>query len=227
MPFPMIHLHVANKIATIHPELIKSPSQFYLGTLSPDSVHMREEFIANEKKITHLCTSDENWGEITKNDEWIDNVMSFWHEHKNSDNSCFVLGYCVHILSDIYGNIHIWTPFKQKMNLEMKDYYGGAHHNRQASVDFKLAHEFARKKEIWDLLKKSKVVTIPGIVFEGDIEKQKYRILYEQYEDITEDKRTIDETLYQNALTQIENTTNFVLQTLGDVDMSWHADFRV
>jgi len=214
MPFPMIHLHIANKIATAHPELIKSPAQFYLGTLAPDSVHMREEFIANEKKVTHLCTSDENWGEITKNDEWIDNVISFWHEHKHSDNSCFALGYCVHILSDIYGNIHIWTPFKQKMKLEMKDYYGGVHHNRQASVDFKLAHEFVYKEEIWSLLEKSEALTLPNIVFADDIEKQKRRILCEQYKDITDDKRSIDETSYQNALTQIENTTKFISQTI-------------
>ena len=214
MPFPMIHLHIANKIATIHPKSIKDLSQFYLGTLVPDSVHMRERFIANEKKITHLCTSDENWGEITKNDEWIDNVISFWREHKHSDNSCFALGYCVHILADIYGNIHIWTPFKKKMNLDMKDYYGGLHHQRQAAVDFRLAHEFAHKEEVWSLLEQSKAVTISNTVFAEDIEKQKHRILYEQYTDITDDKRTIDEASYQNALTQIENTTKFISDML-------------
>jgi len=214
MPFPMIHLNIAKKIITLHPELIKNPSQFYLGALAPDSIHFRAEFIANDKKTTHLCVGDENWGEITNNPEWIDNVISFWHRHKDLDNSCFTLGYCIHILSDIYGNIHIWTPFRQKMNLQMKDYYGGVHHNRQASIDFKLAYEFAHKKEVWDLLEKSEAVMIPNIAFANDIEKQKRRILREQYEDITEDKRIIDETSYQHALNQIENTTKFISQTL-------------
>ena len=213
MPFPMIHLHIANNIATLNPEYIKSPPQFFLGTLAPDSVHFREEFIANDKKVTHLCVSDENWGEITNNDEWIDNVMSFLREHKNSENACFALGYAVHILADIYGNINIWTPFRLKMNLQMANYYGGEHHKRQAAVDFKLANEFEQKKEIWNLLEKSEVLTILGIVFAEDIEKQKRHILQVQYENVSS-MQTTEVAAYENALKQIETTTKFISEFL-------------
>jgi len=209
----MIHLHIANNIATLNPEYIKSPPQFFLGTLAPDSVHFREEFIANDKKVTHLCVSDENWGEITNNDEWIDNVMSFLREHKNSENACFALGYAVHILADIYGNINIWTPFRLKMNLQMANYYGGEHHKRQAAVDFKLANEFEQKKEIWNLLEKSEVLTILGIVFAEDIEKQKRHILQVQYENVSS-MQTTEVAAYENALKQIENTTKFISEFL-------------
>ena len=214
MPFPMTHLHIANNIATLHPECIKSLSQFYLGTLAPDSVHFRAEFIANDKKTTHLCVGDENWGEITNNDEWIDNVMSFLREHRNSENACFALGYAVHILADIYGNINIWTPFRLKMNLQMANYYGGEHHKRQAAVDFKLANEFEQKKEIWNLLEKSEEITIPGIVFAKDAEKQKRNILQVQYENITSNMQTTEVAAYENALKQIENTTKFISEFL-------------
>jgi len=213
----MIHLHIANKIATIHPELIKSPSQFYLGALAPDSVHFRTEFIANEKKITHLCDSDENWGEVTDNERWTTSVIAFLHEHKDSDNSCFALGYVVHILSDIYNNIHIWTPYRKSVNMQMNisKYYGSSYHKEQAMVDFRLALELEDKKSVWESLETAIAITMPNIVYAKDIEKLRENILYVQYENITDTDTTKNEIYtYQNALTQIENTTKFISQTL-------------
>jgi len=210
----MIHLFVAKKIATLHPELIKNLSQFYLGALSPDSVHFRAEFIANDKKTTHLCVSDENWGEVTNNSQWIDCVISFLYEHKDSKNSCFALGYVVHILSDIYNNIHIWTPYRRRTKLQVGKYYGSTYHKEQAIVDFRLACEFNHKKEVWDLLEKSKAVTIQNIVSAEDIEKLRENILRVQYKNNISGTIATELYTYDDALKQIDNTALFVSDIL-------------
>jgi len=216
MPFPMIHLHIANKIATLHPELIKSLPQFYLGTLAPDSVHFREEFIANDKKVTHLCVSDENWGEVTNNDEWIESVLAFLNEHKGSENACFALGYAVHILSDVYNNIYVWTPYRLRAEVEMNisKYYGSDYHKDAAIVDFRLADEFTQREEVWDSLGKSKAITIRDIVFAKDIEKIRDNILYVQYNNQSIDIVETQTFTYENALNQIQNTTKFISEFL-------------
>ena len=214
MPFPMIHLYVAKQVATEHKELIKSLPQFYLGVLSPDSIHFRDEFIANDKKVTHLCVSDEGWGYVTNNAEWTQNVLSFLDAYKDTDDFSFVFGYCVHIISDIYNNIYIWTPYRLDLNVKMDKYYGGSYHKANGAVDFRLADEFKDKKEIWELLEKAKAITIPGIVNAEDIERLKANILYKQYESDTTKPTESGEYTYKDALNIIEKMTSFVTETL-------------
>ncbi len=46
MPLPMVHLSTAVKINTLQD--LKSP-EFYLGSISPDAVHMRTGFVRDDK----------------------------------------------------------------------------------------------------------------------------------------------------------------------------------
>ena len=50
MPLPMVHLSTAVKISTI--QGLKSP-EFYLGSISPDAVHMRTGFVRDDKTRSH------------------------------------------------------------------------------------------------------------------------------------------------------------------------------
>ena len=45
MPLPMVHLSTAVKISIL--QGLKSP-EFYLGSLSPDAVHMRAGFVRDD-----------------------------------------------------------------------------------------------------------------------------------------------------------------------------------
>ena len=56
---------------------------------------------------------------LTENDDWTENVLKFLPDKRNSDNYDFILGYCCHILSDIYNNIVVWTPFRLKYPEEL------------------------------------------------------------------------------------------------------------
>lgn len=56
MPLPMVHLCAANKL--IDYINIKDISSFYLGSISPDAVHMREDYIPDDKSKSHLFVED-------------------------------------------------------------------------------------------------------------------------------------------------------------------------
>jgi len=85
MAFPLTHLLVAKKIIDKLQDNIVSKELFVLGSIAPDAVHYRKEFvgaamsgIGAAKKITHLCpVSDEKWGQVTDNDGWVECIKTF------------------------------------------------------------------------------------------------------------------------------------------------------
>ena len=213
MPYPMTHLYIAKRVTELRPELMKDLPQYYLGTLSPDSIHFRLSFTANDKKATHLCVGDEKWGEVTNNPEWTESVLSFLRGYKNADG--FVLGYCIHILADIYNNIsNVWLPYKRKSKPETDKNYGDQYNGEQAAVDSRLAYEFQYKDEVWDMLEKSHSLTIRNIVRADDIDKMKENILHVQYVNTNSDTALNKFYTHEYALKQIEDTALFVLKNI-------------
>lgn len=204
MPFQMTHLHIGKNIHKLFPETIKDLSQFYLGTVAPDAVHNRAGYISDYKKASHLCVGDERWGMLTNNDEWIESVLEFLYKNKNSDNYDFILGYSCHVLSDIYNNIAVWTPFRLEYPDELTKGYGGLYHQESEKVEIELALRDENKDNFWVHLEKAKSTSLNDIIFAEEIEKHKENILYNWYKD----KEHQD--ISSNRLVTIESTMNFV-----------------
>jgi len=200
----MTHLHIAKNIHQLFPETIKDLSQFYLGTVAPDAVHNRAGYISDYKKASHLCVGDERWGMITNNDEWTESVLEFLYKNKNSDNCNFILGYSCHVLSDIYNNISVWTPFRLEYPDELTKGYGGLYHQESEKVEIELALREENKNDFWVHLEKAKSTSLNEIIFAEEIEKHKENILYNWYRD----KEHQD--ISSNKLVTIESTMNFV-----------------
>lgn len=199
----MTHLHIAKNIHKLLPETIRDLSQFYLGTVAPDAVHNRAGYKSDYKKASHLCVGDERWG-LTNNDDWTESVLKFLHNNKNSDNYNFILGYCCHVLSDIYNNIAVWTPFRLKYPDELTKGYGGLYHQESEKVEIELALREENKDNFWVHLEKAKSINLNDIIFAEEIEKHKKNILYNWYKD----KEHQD--ISSNKLVTIESTMNFV-----------------
>ena len=201
MPFTMTHLHIAKKIHEYLPDSIIDIPQLYLGNIAPDAVHNRENYISDNKKTSHLCVGNECWGMITNNEEWIASVQDFLYEHRNSENHDFILGYCTHILADIYNNIAVWTPFKQKYQDELSKGFGGLYHQESEKVDIELALAEENKVIFWPYIEKGKAVSLDNIIYANEVEKQKENILChwfkdKEHQDISSHKIvTIDSTL--------------------------------
>lgn len=86
MALPMVHLLAAQIWAQDKPEL-KSNPDYYLGTISPDAIHIRDGNDKSHKNEIHL----NNWRSPDP-----DRVFQYWKEH----HTPFDIGYGVHLLID-------------------------------------------------------------------------------------------------------------------------------
>ena len=233
MPSPMIHFYVAQQITELYPDLVKNLPQFYLGSIAPDAAHFCPDYKPNNKKLTHLFTGDDNWGETKNNDEWLESVLAFLPKYKNTGDYDFALGYVVHIIADICNNIYVWTPFREKYKMDLSVYFKDSYNNPEKvpdtvniaheyrenrfAIDYRLAREFKHKNEIFTLLKKAEPVTIPGIVYPDEINAIKENILYKQYVNMDSDTSQNQLFTYEDALKEIKIMVEFVRKHLRDV----------
>ena len=177
MPFAMTHLIISYNLIKILPDMISDLPQFYLGSIAPDAVHNRANFILKFMKQSQLFVGEAKWGFITNNDECINNVIKFLKDNSTSDNYDFILSYCTHILTDVYNNIQIWTSFRLKHPDELGKEYGIIHHRENNKIDIEFALTYGHRDELWRYLSESRSVDIPDIIYADEIEKQKDNIL--------------------------------------------------
>ena len=62
MPFTMTHLIIADNISNLFEKNIQNLPQFFLGSVAPDAVHNRANYVSDFKKDSHLCVGAEKWG---------------------------------------------------------------------------------------------------------------------------------------------------------------------
>lgn len=86
MALPMVHLLAAHSWARDNDNLIGNP-EYYLGSISPDAIHIRDGNDKSRKNEIHL----NNWRTPDP-----DAVVEYWNEH----NTPFDIGYGIHVLLD-------------------------------------------------------------------------------------------------------------------------------
>ena len=155
MAFAMTHLLVADNIRNIFSRHIIDLPQFYLGSIAPDSIHNREGYVSDYKKASHLCVGPEKWGYLTNNDENAQNALNYLCEKSESGDFDFLVGYCTHILTDIYNNIALWTIFKQKYPGELKKGYESLYYQENSRLDLEFALTHEKSAAFWRYLSES------------------------------------------------------------------------
>lgn len=181
MPYPMTHLCIAYNILKCTPQ-IKNPSDFLLGSIAPDSVHFRDNYDSNMKKVSHLMVGDKKWGEYTNNEEWLRNILAFLEENKGMERIDFLYGYCGHLIADIQNNIKIWMPFRLATHYETDCW--DIYHNEAYSTDGELYLVNPHKAEIWEMLRNAVAPDFPDVVVKDEIYKITDNILNRQYNGI-------------------------------------------
>ena len=212
MPYIMTHLIIAKNASGVFGKHINSLPQYYLGSLAPDAVHNREGFIYDYKKTSHLLVGEEKWGTMTNHDECKNNVIAFFLENKQSENHDFILGYCVHILSDIYHHKTITTPLMQKY----PDKLGKLYREESTKLDIELALTYEGREDFWLNLAKANAVDLPGIIYAKEIDKQRHYIgtLYKDKD--RQDISTNQIITYELNMDYIKNATDFVISNLQE-----------
>jgi len=112
MPLPMTHLSVANRLIEIGLQ-IKDESQFYLGANSPDAIHTRLNADRAAKNTTHLIPEDSkiHYQHEVNEEECTKTIADFLASYESSASPDFLMGYAVHILTDMYWMMLVYRRF--------------------------------------------------------------------------------------------------------------------
>lgn len=109
MPGPITHLKTAYFILEKGIASVSQPEQFFLGSISPDSVNVNGHAAKEVRWPAHLRERDPN--------VWLENVKSFWrNEIAGKRENSFLLGYIIHIVTDIVWDMYfekeLWVYFE-------------------------------------------------------------------------------------------------------------------
>ena len=156
MPLPMVHLSVAKKIVESGFE-IKDLPLFYLGSISPDAIHMRENADRYAKKLTHLGNPSSVSMNFTdeSEDEYVNLKLDFVKTNKNKVNIDFLWGYVIHILTDMYWSKMVHNKFIEdykKDTVPIQD-ERWAYYNDTDRLDQVIFNECEWKNDVWQGLK--------------------------------------------------------------------------
>jgi hypothetical protein len=114
------HLVIAREILKILPEgIIKNPDLFYLGSIAPDAVHAREDYVRAHKKHSHFRDDipDKDFETPENYKIYQDRLITFINKNKDREDVLIDLyrGYVTHILTDELFVLSIRKEFCETM----------------------------------------------------------------------------------------------------------------
>ena len=151
MPLPMVHLNIAI-------ELLESGfktsdlSQFYLGIISPDAIHMRKDTISEDKRKTHL-SENVKWIDINDTD-FYELMLAFIKSNIDNVNHDFLWGYVLHIITDMHWSKIIYPEFVEKYRkdtIAIQD-ERMAYYNDTDRLDQIIFNECNWRNDVWEYL---------------------------------------------------------------------------
>lgn len=102
MVHPAVAVRVKDKLK------IEDDGAFYLGSIAPDAIHMREGASAEDKFRSHIGMR----GNLFENEQNVRALMG---------RSDFLTGYAVHLVTDMYWSHEVGTAFKARFKVRFPD----------------------------------------------------------------------------------------------------------
>lgn len=137
MPNITIHEKIGYELSK---ELNTNSYDYYLGLLSPDTPNLNGFGPKEERWASHVRRKDLN--------EWRNSLKDFYHNNKDKYNKDFLLGYIIHILTDIIFDDYFYRDIRKKI---IKDYdcdKDSAHKIMRKDMDKYYFKEFEDIKDI-------------------------------------------------------------------------------
>ena len=149
MPNVMIHEEVGYFLSN---KLNKNSYNYYLGLLAPDSPNNYGFGKKEDRWLAHQRRKDYN--------EWRNSLKEFYNQEKNNYNEDFLLGYYIHILTDIIYDDFLYLKVREEI---LKDGYSleESHDIMRNDMDKYYFNEIEEVKNI--LSKENETFEINGI----------------------------------------------------------------
>ncbi|XEC96610.1 hypothetical protein AB6A23_08740 [Paenibacillus tarimensis] len=211
MPLPMVHLAIAVKY--FEDQCI--PNSFFLGSIAPDSIHMRNNASRDDKSRTHF-------GGQQTDPILLENYYKEYISQKiDSDWRWFVKGYFAHVLTDYYWVKSVYHRFKEEA-LENKLTNEGIrtkYYLETDEVDFFLYETKEWKHKVWNGLVHTKIYSIDPLLNEEEINFWRLRTIH--WFDLITSKPGIEPQYITKLLVEefIEQTAEKVRTTIDDWDI--------
>jgi hypothetical protein len=189
-------------------------SQFYLGSISPDSISIRSDIRLRDKAKSHLCLTLNSLSGDHK--AWIGHVVAFLEGYRGSEQFSFYLGYCIHILTDIYWYKTVFKRFMIRYRSDRSPVHSekAAFGNDVEQLDRMLYQNCIWSRECIGILQKSECPALADLVCTDEVNEWKKRMLMKLDADETFKAPprylSIDDLLFF-----IEDTGNFVRHCLS------------
>jgi len=213
MPYAMVHLGVAKNL--IDKLKIKELSDFYLGAISPDAVHLRKNY-HESKNISHLRDSWQNYNLI------LDNAKAFILDNSSHECRDFYIGYGVHVMTDVF-----WQKYLGSIEFDLLYYRDpkpihsdkhDAYYNESDMLDIKLFKEYEHKATIWNYFIEARPIGIDGLVSAEEVSSLHNGVLERFEKRKNEDVNPTRYILYDEII-------NFINETAVAIyDYLYHAN---
>ena len=183
MSYQMIHACIAYDLLKSLPD-IKYQADFILASVSPDSVHMNDDFDISMKIRSHCFEGCGEWTDTKEPDRWREQILALWDKYKDSPAEIrdFALGYIVHCLTDRCNDMDIWVPLRDKYAgtagypaFRERFQYEARH------IDLWLYQNSKNSDAIFQMLKTGRAFDMDGLIRVDSLEKQRWHLLHEQY----------------------------------------------
>ena len=165
----MVHLGVAVRYFAG----IRVPDAFALGSIAPDSIHMRTGAGREDKLRTHFDGKETTPDRLERHyAEWIG-------RNPGEDWSLYVKGYFAHVLTDYLWGLDVYADFKRQTEQsgvpesEIKSRY----YADTDGVDFQLYETAAWKEPVWESLLRAPAYAMTPLLTEQEVDAWRLRTI--------------------------------------------------
>ncbi len=189
------HLIIAREVHKLLPEgTIRDIGQFYAGSIAPDAVHVRRNYVRADKKHTHLRDdiADKDFILEDYRKLFLDRVSDFILKNRDRRDGYLDVyrGYVVHLLTDELYVLTIREEFvrsMEKLGIAQNDreFFSRVITDMNRS-DFLLLYNYKEKDELRYYLEQVKPFEIDHMMSEAEVSESREwvinRFFHEEYE---------------------------------------------
>ncbi|MEA4824437.1 MAG: hypothetical protein VB111_10030 [Clostridiaceae bacterium] len=93
----------------------------------------------------------------------------------------FLHGYFVHILTDIYNNKTVWTPFRMSQGGTFDRAIYNQYGDECRNVDYLLYRRHPAREQIWTLLRDAYAYSVGDHIAKTEVERLRESVLHERF----------------------------------------------
>ena len=216
MAFQMIHMEIAYRVIR-ELGLTDGKEEFLLGSVSPDSVHMRSDYSVENKIHSHLFEGCGPWGDTQDYERWMENIYRFLRdfttEEKSIKRKMLVMGIFTHCITDYFNDITIWRGAQKRTLLPMSQFKNEFYVEARA-IDEWLYQNSENTTEIRSLLMNSQNEGFYDFYTAKDVAMMKNNLLNIQYDVPPADVRGFRYYTKEMLIKFLDEVSEYVVQNL-------------